>query len=318
MMTPSAPTQTNEPAPAPATNKAMVLGTDSYRGALEPNDLAQALDLARMLAPTLAADAGVVLGKIMYGRALGIPALQSIQTVHDIEGKKAVDAAMLMALCLKSPICEYFEPVIAESDNTKATFIAKRKGRPEQKFTYTLDDAEQAGLLNRGDNDEKKKKANWQAHRRRMLEARAKATLSKLVFPDVTQGLYSKEELESMRDDEEDMVGEIVANPKTPPAIQIQVASRDFARESDAFKQKILAASSRASFQEVREQLAKWDAVDPYKSDVEAFYSKTYSDRQKEAKARAAAEKPAPATGTADQPSPLGSESLFEKKEDAQ
>jgi len=289
---------------------AMVLGTDAFRGALEPVSQSAAYALCELMVSSgqfglkTTAEA---MGKVMYGRNIGMPFMQSLQRLHSIEGKIGVDAESLHALCLKSPLCEYFDPVLAECSADKAVFVTKRVGRPEQTLTYTIEEAEAAGLVDRGKDEEQKRKSNWNAYRRDMLRARCKATLAKLIYPDVTQGFYSKEELEGLEGgrDPDEMVGEVV-EPNAGRVISVQVAKRDYAKEAEDLKAKIRSAgSSRVEAAEVRDAIGKWDAVDPWKSDVAAVYNQVREERKKAAA-------PAPTTtATAEMPGLMPDANLF-------
>ncbi len=300
-----------------STTSAMVLGTDAFRGALEPISQSAAYALCELMVSSGQfglKTPGEAMAKAMYGRNIGMPFMQSMQRLHSIEGKIGVDAESLHALCLKSPLCEFFEPILAECDAEKATFVTKRVGRPEQKLTYTIEEAEAAGLVDRGKDEQAKKKSNWNAYRRDMLRARCKATLAKLIYPDVTQGFYSKEELEGLAGhDPDELVGEIV-EPGGAPAgrvISVQVAPRDYAKEAEDLKTKIrTAGTSRAAAQEVRAAILAWDGPEPFKSAVETVYNEVREERKK---AAAAADASSP--GTATNPAPMPEGNLFTKPE---
>jgi len=303
---------------AHATNVAMVLGTDAYRGALEPASQAQTFDLAELMVSANQFGLKNVaegVAKIMFGRNLGIPAMQALQSLHSIESKIGVAADMLQALCLKSPLCEYFEPLFEECDANKATFRTKRVGRPEMKFTFTIEEAEAMGVLDRGKDEAAKKKNNWVANRKRMLEARSKATLAKLVYPDVTQGLYSTEELDAMRDEDPDeLVGEVVPNAAAAAAPSpVQAAKRDFAKEAEALKDRIRdAGASRQAVAEIREAITAWDGIEPWKGQVASYYNEIREERKKAAAASTHASPAEPAaTTTAASPGLMPEGNLF-------
>ena len=127
-----------------------------------------------------------VLSTIMVGRELGLPAMASLRSIHIIEGRHALSAALMVALVLNSGLAEYFEPV--SFSETEATFETKRKGgRNPVRLTHTLEMAKTAGLV--------KEKSNWLKVPTDMLVARAQARLARLVYPDLFAGLYSPEEL---------------------------------------------------------------------------------------------------------------------------
>ena len=127
-----------------------------------------------------------VLSTIMVGRELGLPAMASLRSIHIIEGRHALSAALMVALVLNSGLAEYFEPV--SFSETEATFETKRKGgRNPVRLTHTIEMAKTAGLV--------KEKSNWLKVPTDMLVARAQARLARLVFPDLFAGLYDPSEL---------------------------------------------------------------------------------------------------------------------------
>lgn len=272
----------------------MVLGSDAYRGALEPTTMETAWQLAETMASiafcgvTSAAEA---LGRIMTGRGIGLSAMQSMRGVYTINGRPGLDASLMHALCLSSPLCDRFAFVPEESDDTKATFVAQRKGDAPVKHTFTLEQAKDMGVLDRNNDDpDKKKKDVWQTQRAAMLRARCKAELARLVFPDLTFGMYSREEFDAGlvepsavgRKDPNELAAEILsaeeaaAEAAAGKVTSIQAAKRDYAGEAEALKQKIIAAgSSRAARAEVRKELELWDGIEPYKSQVSKVYNDT-------------------------------------------
>ena len=132
-----------------------------------------------------------VLSTVMLGRELGLPAMAALRSVHIIEGKHALSADLMVALVLKSGLAEYFQ--LIESTDTLCTFETHRKGAPKPtSLTYTIEEAEQAGLLKPTRSG---KPSNWMKMQKIMLTHRAKSGLGRLVYPDVLAGLYTPEEL---------------------------------------------------------------------------------------------------------------------------
>jgi hypothetical protein len=180
--------------------------------ALEPTDAMSAYKVAGALAesrlyPKLP-NKDAIFAVILRGRALGLDATTALASFHVIEGRPAMHADLISALVLRSPVCEYFE--CAESTDTKATYIAKRKGgRREQTETFTIEDAETAGLVVKSDapgardgyigvgREGPTEKSNWSKWRRTMLRHRASTQLARRVFPDIALGLYTADEVSS-------------------------------------------------------------------------------------------------------------------------
>lgn len=131
-----------------------------------------------------------VLSTIMVGRELGLPAMASLRQIHNIEGKHALSAQLMVALILKSGFAEYFDPV--EFDETHAVYETLRKGaRKPIVMTHTIAMAMTAGLV--------KPNSNWVKVPTDMLVARAQSRLARMVYPDIVGSLYTPEELEEAR-----------------------------------------------------------------------------------------------------------------------
>lgn len=273
-MTPHAsPNTQSTQAASTQPNVAMVLASDAqFKLALEPTTFAetmQACELVASIGLCGCTTPAAVLVRVMMGRSLGMTFIQSVVNVYDIEGKPALDANAMVALCLQSSLCEYFR--CTYTDREKATYKAKRRSDPEPtELTFTIQEAEAAGLMDRGATAEKKAKSNWNRWTADMLRARASSKLARMVFPDVVRGLHSREELYVGLTDPDELIGEVV----TP---QVSNApKRDFAAESRALIAKIETITpdmSSATRKPIREEVLAWDAPDPYKSAVVGAYN---------------------------------------------
>jgi len=133
-----------------------------------------------------AADVAVIL---MSGAELGMPPMAALRLHHVIEGVPKLSADGIAARCTSSPTCDYLEP--KEQSPTRVTWIAKRRGRPEQSLTWTIDEARAASLIR---NNRDGSPGSWHKFPRQMLNARCKADLARLVWPDLVAGLVSAEE----------------------------------------------------------------------------------------------------------------------------
>ena len=181
--------------PVPTNSTAMArMDSEAFAMGLEPVGIDAAYRLAGVLAK--AGVGGVksaddALARLLAGRELGIPAMTSIRQLFVVEGKIGMEATLMHALCLRSTqICEYFDHV--ETTREQATFVTKRRGRPEKFHSFTAADAEAAGMFQRG---EHKDKNNYDRWLKQMLEARCKAQLARLVYPDILGGIFTREEL---------------------------------------------------------------------------------------------------------------------------
>jgi 5'-3' exonuclease len=140
-----------------------------------------------------------VLSTIMVGRELGLPAMASLRSIHNIEGRHSLSAALMAALVLKSGLAEYFEPI--SFSETEATFETKRKGaRNPVRLTHTFEMGLKAWPKEKADWEKRFQASGWGRNPTDMCVARAQARLARMVYPDLLAGLYSPEELEEMRE----------------------------------------------------------------------------------------------------------------------
>jgi hypothetical protein len=295
----------------PAQPSPLLLGSDAFRVGLEPSTLNDAYRLAEMIATTRIC--GVespedALVRMMTGRSLGLSTMQSLRGVYVVKGRPSLDASLMQALCMKSPVCEYFECV--STDETQATYKTKRKGRPERVLQFTIEDAQRQGLVERGKDDDAKAANNYVKIPKEMLRARCKSSLARLEYPDLMFGMYSREELEAGVDDgesgdfadvqkrmrEQEIEVEIVQTP-------VRAAPRDYEKEALTLIDRIHAARSRQAREEVRLAIEAWDGVEPHLSRVKEAYNATRRNAQA---APDAPKGPTGATGSGPAPMPTG------------
>ncbi len=117
--------------------------------AYEPRNLNEALRIAACYASSnLLGEVSTPEAAFMImatGADYGIPATAALRAIHIIKGKTVLSSDLLVALCLKSDVCEYFACI--ESTETSATYETKRHGRQEPvRNTFTMDDARRAKL----------------------------------------------------------------------------------------------------------------------------------------------------------------------------
>jgi hypothetical protein len=140
-----------------------------------------------------------VLSTVMVGRELGLPAMASLRSVHNIEGKHCLSASLMVALVLRSGMAEYFEP-ISFSDK-EATYETKRKGaRNPVRLTHTIEMGIQAWPKEKTDWEKRFAASGWGRNPTDLLVARATARLARMVYPDLLAGLYTPEELAEVRE----------------------------------------------------------------------------------------------------------------------
>lgn len=184
-----------------ATNNALALAPTSApiatpaALAFEAQNAGECLTLARTLVasrllPRAITTPEAAFAVIMTGRELGLTAMQSLRSIHIIEGKPTLSADLMIALVRRSPVCEYM--VLVESTAKVATYEAKRKDSPKPtRMSFTIEDAERAGLLG---------KDNWRKFAPAMLRARCGSAICRAEFSDVMLGVYDPDEITPAND----------------------------------------------------------------------------------------------------------------------
>ena len=124
-----------------------------------------------------------ILVAIQMGKEVGLEAMQSLQSISVINGKPSMYGDSLLALCRKHPD---FEDIIEEGDDKSATCTIKRRGQTPVVKTFTIQQAQRAGLTSRS--------PVWKAYPERMLQMRARGFALRDAFPDALGGLIAHEE----------------------------------------------------------------------------------------------------------------------------
>ncbi len=254
---------------------AMARTDESFRHEMEPRTLEQMFKIAAGFAKI--GLCGVTSGeeamaRMLTGRELGLSTMLSMMSVYVVKGMPSLSAKLKHSLCLDRPdICEEFR--LIESSNEKATFRAKRKGEPAQDFTFTIEDAKKAGYL-----DPKKPDSAWNCNPRRMLEARAKGHAADVTFPEILNGLATREEMEDARI----QVVQVHRGESQPVALDteaelvVDTAPRDLDAEIGRLKEDILNAKTKPDKADVRKRVAALVAdigEGPQADDLKGFYN---------------------------------------------
>lgn len=156
---------------------------------LSPKSLDEAIRFAEMLSKAeivpkdFQGKAGNILVAIQWGMELGLQPMQAMQNIAIINGRPSLWGDAVIALCKGSPACEY---IVEEVTDSAAICKVKRKGEPEQSRTFTMEDAQRAGL--------KGKSGPWSQYPKRMMQMRARSWALRDVFPDVLRGMPVAEE----------------------------------------------------------------------------------------------------------------------------
>lgn len=117
------------------------------------------------------------------GYQLGFPIEQSLQDIAVINGRPCLWGDGLLSLALNHPECLSIkeEPIIDNGITVGFCCTVIRKGHEPHTQTFTLKDAERAGLLSRG--------TVWKSYPSRMLQMRARSLALRDKFADALRGL---------------------------------------------------------------------------------------------------------------------------------
>lgn len=118
------------------------------------------------------------------GKELGLGPMQALRSIHIIEGKPTMSADLIAGLALQRVPGMVLR--VAESTDAKCVVKAARSGQELTTFTFTIQDAQRAGLVN---------KDNWKKYPRQMLRARCITEAARAIAPDAVVGIYDPDEL---------------------------------------------------------------------------------------------------------------------------
>lgn len=227
--------------------------------------------IASQLAPRSVKTPEAAMVMIMTGRELGLTAMQSLRSIHVVEGKPLLSADLMLALALRLPTCEMF--VCTETTDTIASFVAKRRGQPETRLSFTAEQAKNAGLSG---------KDNWKKYAAAMLRARAIAGLARLVFPDAFVGVYEENEIAPAQREEPRRVQTDVRpvdDSQPAPAIAAAPKTNTLADELRLVSEEMEAAKDAAA---LNFAAAKINALKPYglTESQRAQMMRLYSERK--------------------------------------
>lgn len=195
---------------------------------LIPRDLLEAKSIAALLANSDAIPKDFigkpnnVLLAVMHGSELGISPAQAMSSIMVVNGRCSVWGDALFGIVKAHPEYEAsrdsYDPAV---EGGTATFSIKRKGEEWLTRTFSMEDAQKAGL--------KGKAGPWQNYPKRMLYMRARAFALRDAFPDKLKGISVAEEMQDV------IPGEIVREP-APEQRQADQAAVDAAKAALAPK----------------------------------------------------------------------------------
>jgi len=128
-----------------------------------------------------------VLACVLYGSELGLGPMQSLSSIHVIDGRPAAAPELMRALIARAG----HRLDVRESTDDSVTLAGRRADTgAEAVVTWSMADAQRAKLAGKG---------AWATYPRAMLLARATSELARMLFADVIAGLsYTPEEVASI------------------------------------------------------------------------------------------------------------------------
>lgn len=193
----------------------------------------------------------------LKGREIGIPAMQAFSHIHVVDGKPGFSAELQLAMIYQN--CPRAVVNYSESTEKKCVVEATRPGHKPTSFSFTIEEARNAGLLN---------KNNWKGYPAAMLRARAVSAMARAVFPDSIMGCSHTPEELGAEVDEDGQVIEVppVAAAESKPVIESKPLAQAEQKPKERTRKdigiEIMEAAGELGLS--RDDVEKW-AVDDFK-----------------------------------------------------
>jgi len=180
-----------------------------------------------------------VLACILYGSELGLGPMQSLNSIHVIEGRTAMSPELMRAM-----VARHGHRIdVIENSNTACEVKGVRADTGSTaSVRWTMEDARMAGLAG---------KNNWKTYPRAMLLARATSELCRIVFPDIIAGLsYTPEEVASIEGVEYEEV-----EPAPLPIEEVEIVDAEIVEPEPMPKETRKKISEKLEMEEVSEMI---------------------------------------------------------------
>ena len=145
---------------------------------------------------------------MVYGKSLGVGALQSIQNIAVINGRPSIWGDLFWALITSHPD---FVDAQEDVDDTRAEIVLTRRNRSPKRAAFSMKDAEVAGLAT--------KSGPWTQYPKGQMMWRARHIAASALFADALKGIAPREVTQDY------IEGEIVQRDPPPAAQQLSSAA---------------------------------------------------------------------------------------------
>ncbi|MUH05376.1 recombinase family protein [Commensalibacter melissae] len=140
-----------------------------------------------------------ILCAIQMGAELGLSPMLSLQNIAVINDRPSIYGDAMLAICKASPLCESIEEYLDGDQSQIETLTAickvRRRGfKNEITGSFSWEDAKKAGLAT--------KAGAWLSYPKRMLQMRARGFALRDAFPDLLNGLITREEANDYQHEE--------------------------------------------------------------------------------------------------------------------
>ena len=140
-----------------------------------------------------------ILCAIQMGAELGLSPMLSLQNIAVINDRPSIYGDAMLAICKASPLCESIEEYLDGDQSQINTLTAickvRRRGfKNEITGSFSWEDAKKAGLST--------KAGAWLSYPKRMLQMRARGFALRDAFPDLLNGLITREEANDYQHEE--------------------------------------------------------------------------------------------------------------------
>jgi hypothetical protein len=119
----------------------------------------------------------------LAGKEIGIGLMESLRSIHVIQGKPTISPQLMLALANRT---KQLEDLTIDARDEVCYVTITRKGRKPHMEMFGIKEARALGLL---------EKDNYKKQQRTMFKWRALAANLRVTFPDVMLGLYTPEEV---------------------------------------------------------------------------------------------------------------------------